>query len=128
MQGAADALVSWGYVVLFVDSFSTRGIYHLCTPDKYAAEKAIVVKRPADAFGALRFLAAQPFVNSRRTAVVGFSAGSGDGVDDRRDTFARGNRECGQPSVSSGGGFLSALQTCRWASGHTHPHSHRRTR
>jgi dienelactone hydrolase len=76
MHTVADALASWGYVVLFVDSFSTRGIYHLCTPDKYAAEKLTVAKRPLDALGALRFLAQQQFVDPGRVAVVGFSQGA----------------------------------------------------
>lgn len=66
-----DDFVGWGYVVLLVDSFATRGIDHACTgkvPD-------ISGKRRADAFGALAFLAGQPFVDPQRVAAVGFSQG-----------------------------------------------------
>ena len=76
MQDVADALVSWGYIVLFVDSFSTRGIHHLCTPDRYATEKNTVARRPSDAVAGLRYLASQPSADTSRAAVVGFSQGA----------------------------------------------------
>jgi dienelactone hydrolase len=66
-----DELVGWGYVVLLVDSFATRGIEHACTggvPD-------ISGKRRADAYGALAFLARQTFVDPQRVTAVGFSQG-----------------------------------------------------
>jgi dienelactone hydrolase len=76
MQDVADELVSWGYVALFVDSFTRRGVVHTCTRTTYSNHKEVVSKRPLDAFGALIFLAAQPFVDSRRIAVLGFSQGA----------------------------------------------------
>jgi dienelactone hydrolase len=72
-QKLVDELVGWGYVVLLVDSFATRGIEHTCTggiPD-------IVGKRRSDAYGALAFLARQTFVDPQRVAAVGFSQGGG---------------------------------------------------
>jgi dienelactone hydrolase len=60
-------LAAWGYVVLVVDSFTTRGIDNTC-----AGEPA---PRAADAIGALAYLARQPFVDAGRIAVIGFSAG-----------------------------------------------------
>ena len=66
-----DELVGWGYVVLLVDSFATRGIDHACAggvPD-------ISGKRRSDAYGALAFLAGQTFVDPQRVAAVGFSQG-----------------------------------------------------
>jgi dienelactone hydrolase len=66
-----DELVGWGYVVLLVDSFATRGIEHACTggfPD-------IADTRRSDAYGALAFLARQTFVVPQRVAAVGFSQG-----------------------------------------------------
>jgi dienelactone hydrolase len=67
----ADELVGWGYVVLLVDSFATRGIQHVCT----RGVLDIVGKRRSDAYGALAFLAGQTFVDPQRVAAVGFSHG-----------------------------------------------------
>lgn len=63
----SDHLASWGYAVLVVDSFTTRGIDNTCS-DIYA-------QRVADAYGALAWLARQPFVDANRIALIGFSAG-----------------------------------------------------
>jgi len=71
-QKLADDLVARGYVVLLVDSYATRGIKHACTSDAYLT----FFKRRPDAYGALVFLAGQTFVDPRRVAVVGFSAGA----------------------------------------------------
>jgi dienelactone hydrolase len=68
----ADDLVARGYVTLLVDSFGTRDIDHACT---YERAGAIAMRRTADAYGALAFLARQPFVDTRRVAAVGFSQG-----------------------------------------------------
>jgi dienelactone hydrolase len=66
-----DELVGWGYVVLLVDSFATRGIEHACT----GGVPGIIYTRWSDAFGGLAFLARQSFVDQRRVAAVGFSQG-----------------------------------------------------
>jgi dienelactone hydrolase len=66
-----DDLVAWGYVVLLVDSYVTRGIEHACTSTAYAT----FLKRRPDAYGALLYLARQTFVDPRRVGVVGFSSG-----------------------------------------------------
>lgn len=70
-QRLADQLVTWGYVILFVDSYATRGIEHACTSTALATH----LKRRPDAYGALLFLAGQNFVDPRRVAAVGFSSG-----------------------------------------------------
>jgi dienelactone hydrolase len=67
-----DELVGWGYVVLLVDSFTTRGIDHACTGGRFPD---IAGKRRSDAYGALAFLASQTFVDPQRVAAVGFSQG-----------------------------------------------------
>jgi dienelactone hydrolase len=71
-QRLADDLVAWGYVILLVDSYATRGIDHACTSTAYAT----FLRRRPDAYGALVFLARQMFVDPHRVAAVGFSAGA----------------------------------------------------
>ena len=72
-QKLADHLVAWGYVILLVDSYATRRIDHdACTSAAFAA----FVRRRPDAYGALVFLGQQTFVDPRRVAMVGFSAGA----------------------------------------------------
>src|SRR5262249_30430643 len=71
-QKLADELVAWGYVLLLVDSYTTRGIVHACTTSAYFT----FFKRRPDAYGALAYLAGQNFVDPQRVAVVGFSAGA----------------------------------------------------
>ncbi|WET74661.1 MULTISPECIES: dienelactone hydrolase family protein [Rhizobium] len=60
-------LVSWGYVVLVVDSFTSRNIKDAC--------RSHVPDRVFDAYGALEFLSKTGFVDARRVALMGFSAG-----------------------------------------------------
>jgi dienelactone hydrolase len=71
-QRLVDQLVGWGYVVLLVDSYATRGIDHACTSNAFAT----FVKRRPDAYGAIVFLARQTYVDPQRIAAVGFSAGA----------------------------------------------------
>jgi dienelactone hydrolase len=71
-QKLADELVARGYVILLVDSYATRRIDHACT----SSALAMFFRRRPDAYGALVFLAGQTFVDPRRVAAVGFSAGA----------------------------------------------------
>jgi dienelactone hydrolase len=71
-QRLTDDLVGWGYVVLLVDSYATRGIEHACTSNQLKT----FLKRKPDAYGALLLLAGQPFIDPGRVAVVGFSSGA----------------------------------------------------
>jgi len=59
-----------GYAVLSVDTFGSRG-YQRC-PNPYMARPPFV----KDAYGALNYLAAQPFIDRNRIAVMGFSLGA----------------------------------------------------
>ena len=75
-----DELVGWGYVVLLVDSFATRGIEHTCTSDpsfqpQFGGALDIPGERTSDAYGALAYLARQTFVDPQRVAAIGFSQG-----------------------------------------------------
>ena len=92
MQSVSEQLVSWGYVALLVDSYTTRSIDHTCTAEKYAAEWGNIVKRTFDAYGALLFLARQPFIDPHRVAVAGRCNGAGaKGVGHRRWVGSTGN-------------------------------------
>jgi dienelactone hydrolase len=69
-----ERLSAAGYVVLFPDSFGPRHISEICsTRDRAAGTLA----RPRDAYGALAWLRAQPFVVPDRVAVLGWSNGAG---------------------------------------------------
>jgi len=65
----SERLSSWGYAVLFVDSFSTRGIDETCD------HRGLLADRVYDAYGALEFLSKLSFVDPRRIALSGSSAG-----------------------------------------------------
>jgi dienelactone hydrolase len=65
-------LVEWGYVALSVESYGPRGIKSTCG-NFSAADPS---DHMFDAYGALSFLAAQPFVASDHAAVMGGSGGA----------------------------------------------------
>ena len=60
-----------GYVVLTVDSFGPRGVKQRCLLDEGPP-----VDRVMDAFGALLYLASQPFIDPDRVALLGYSQGA----------------------------------------------------
>jgi dienelactone hydrolase len=57
-----------GYVALFVDDFTTRGMRETCAVD--------FPEGLSDAFGALAFIAKLPYVDKTRIAAVGYSQGA----------------------------------------------------
>ena len=68
----AKRFVAAGYVVLFPDSFGSRGVDSVCD----TRERRIVPReRAADAVAAADWLATQPFVDKERIAVLGWSNG-----------------------------------------------------
>ncbi|MBL8670684.1 MAG: dienelactone hydrolase family protein [Alphaproteobacteria bacterium] len=69
----AERLARLGYVVLLPDSFGPRGIEEICT----IKQRPITARRerPRDAYGALLWLQAQPFVRPDRVALLGWSHG-----------------------------------------------------
>jgi dienelactone hydrolase len=68
-------LANRGYVVLLVDSFAVRQHGEMCSIQGF--DLRIYRKRPRDAYGALRYLQAQPFVHGNRIAAMGWSQGGG---------------------------------------------------
>jgi len=75
-DAAGARFAALGYVFLIVDSFGPRGVSQRCT-----IEAGSTVDRLMDAYGGLLFLAAQPFVDPERIAVVGYSQGAGVVLD-----------------------------------------------
>jgi dienelactone hydrolase len=67
-QALANSIAAWGYVVLFVDDFGTRGVRETCTVDFTPAL--------SDAFGALAYLSTRRDVDPARVAAVGYSQGA----------------------------------------------------
>lgn len=68
-----NRFVSWGYVVLDIDSFGPRGLTYLC--DGGEISTATPWTRALDAYGAKVYLAALPYVDPERIAVMGMSHG-----------------------------------------------------
>ncbi|MBX3656197.1 MAG: dienelactone hydrolase family protein [Ramlibacter sp.] len=73
-QAMADTLVAAGYNVLFPDSLTPRGETSLCT-QKIGQRRIDQTERRADALGALAWLAAQPWADAQRVALLGWSHG-----------------------------------------------------
>lgn len=73
-QAMADLLVGEGYNVLFPDSLTPRGETSLCT-QKIGQRRIDQTERRADALGALAWVAAQPWADARRVALLGWSHG-----------------------------------------------------
>lgn len=69
-----DILLGEGYAVLIADSFSPRGHASICRiRDRPVRPER---ERPHDAYGALRWLQAQPFVRPGRVVLMGWSNGA----------------------------------------------------
>jgi len=71
----AGMLNRLGYIVLLVDSFRPRNHGESCSQQGYDA--SIYAKRTRDAYGALLYLQALPFVRADRVGIIGWSQGGG---------------------------------------------------
>jgi dienelactone hydrolase len=67
-KSIGDLYASWGYVALFVDEFTTRGVKETCTRD--------FNEGLPDASGALLYLSTLSYVDAERIGVVGYSQGA----------------------------------------------------
>ena len=68
-------LVSWGYIVLSVDSFKPRGFEYICDGRVGGGALTTPWRRALDAYGAKRYLSSRSFVEPDRIAVMGMSHG-----------------------------------------------------
>ena len=73
-QAMADMLLAEGYAVVFPDSFTPRGETALCT-QKNASRNLTQTQRRADALAAMAWVAAQPWAQTGRLALLGWSHG-----------------------------------------------------
>ena len=73
-QAMADLLVAEGYNAVFPDSFTLRGETELCT-QKIGSRKIDQTERRADALGTVAWVAAQPWAQPNRIALLGWSHG-----------------------------------------------------
>lgn len=73
-QAMADLLVLQGYTAVFPDSLTPRGETELCT-QKIGARRIDQTQRRADALAALAWVAAQPWADPARIALLGWSHG-----------------------------------------------------
>jgi dienelactone hydrolase len=69
----AQLLAADGYVVLFVDSFSSRGVASICTDKERKIRPQL--ERVKDAAAGLAYLAALPQVDAKRIGLLGWSNG-----------------------------------------------------
>jgi dienelactone hydrolase len=97
----ADVLTQRGYVVLMVDSFGPRHQGEMCSQQGFSAD--VYRKRPRDAYGALLFLQAQPYVRPDRVGVIGWSEGGGTIL------FAIRAQSLGRPAQLPQGDFRAAV-------------------
>ena len=73
-QAMADLLVAEGYNVVFPDSLTPRNETELCT-QKIGTRKIDQTERRADVLGTLAWVAAQPWAQPNRIALLGWSHG-----------------------------------------------------
>ena len=97
----ARELTQRDYVVLMVDSFGPRNQGEMCSQRGFNRE--VYQKRPHDAYGALLFLQAQPYVRPDRVGVVGWSEGGGAVL------FAIGGQSPVRPAQLPQGDFRAAV-------------------
>jgi len=74
-QAWGPELARYGFMFLLVDSFGPRRHGEMCSIDGFDLD--IYRRRPRDAYGALAYLQAQPFVRRDRIGLAGWSQGGG---------------------------------------------------
>jgi dienelactone hydrolase len=100
-QAWAAEFTRQGYVFLLVDSFGPRRHGEMCSIQGLDLE--LFAKRPRDAYGALWFLQAQPFVRGDRIGLVGWSQGGAATL------FAIASQNAFRPAALPQGDFRAAV-------------------
>lgn len=90
-----------GYVFLLVDSFGPRHHGEMCSTGGFDA--GLYRQRPKDAYGALWYLQAQPFVSGDRVGVIGWSQGGATVLN------SIGTQSLGRPAQLPQGDFRAAV-------------------
>src|SRR5262245_10090237 len=133
-QSLTDDLVAWGYVILLVDSYATRGIEHACASHQGephaqriqagASAFATFLRRTRDAYGALSSWLAKPssIHNAWLRSALGRRMG---GPVCCGAKFVRTVRPSQQLVVPGGGCVLPSMSAGSGASGDTHAHLYR---
>ena len=73
-QAMADMLLAQGYAVLFPDSLTSRGVTQICA-QRIGSRSITQTERRQDALAGMNWVAAQPWANSSRVALLGWSHG-----------------------------------------------------
>ena len=73
-QAMADLLVGQGYAVVFPDSLRPRGVQELCT-QKIGQRAITQTERRSDVLATLNWVAAQPWAQPSKIALLGWSHG-----------------------------------------------------
>jgi dienelactone hydrolase len=104
-QGMAELLAHEGYVVLFPDSFRSRGFEEICTIP-FRRFPVSVAKRLADAQGALAYLQSRTDVAPGRIAALGWSHGGSTVLaigNAKEPAVARWHERTGSPAYFRAG-------------------------
>lgn len=97
----ADELTRRGYVFLLVDSFGPRHHGEMCSVTGF--DSGLYRQRPRDAYGALSYLQAQPFVRGDLVGVIGWSQGGATVLN------SIGTQSLGRPAQLPQGDFRAAV-------------------
>ena len=97
----ANDLNGRGYVVLMVDSFGPRNHGEMCSQSGF--DRELYRKRPRDAYAALLYLQAEPYVRPNRIGIIGWSEGSGAVL------YAIRAQSLGRPAELPHGDFRAAV-------------------
>jgi dienelactone hydrolase len=97
----ASELNGRGYAVLMLDSFGPRNHGEMCSQSGF--DRELYLKRPGDAYAALFYLQAQPYVRSDRIGVMGWSEGGGAIL------YAIRTQSLGRPAELPQGDFRAAV-------------------